>query len=132
MRNTNMRKGFTMIELIFVIVIIGILAAVAIPKLANTATEAKDSIVRAFGGTLNRTVAPSMWSSALAGGQVDGDITAAGAGICASIEDYTNLPDGISMDASCVITVDSAKLPNGTYTFVPGSAIESPSWTLAF
>ncbi len=38
--NTLMKKAFTMMELVFVIVVIGILAAIAVPKLMVTRTDA--------------------------------------------------------------------------------------------
>jgi general secretion pathway protein G len=51
-----MKKGFTMIELIFVIVILGILAAVAIPKLAATRNDAKAAAIKTDIGTAMQAV----------------------------------------------------------------------------
>ena len=51
-----MKKGFTMIELIFVIVILGILAAVAIPKLAATRNDAKAASIKTDIGTAEQAI----------------------------------------------------------------------------
>ena len=49
-----MKKAFTMIEIIFVIVIIGILAAVAIPKLSATRSDAEGAdIVTSLASCIN-------------------------------------------------------------------------------
>ncbi|HBG92901.1 MAG: hypothetical protein A2X54_08355 [Nitrospirae bacterium GWF2_44_13] len=45
-------KGFTLIELIMVIVLLGILAAIAVPKYADLQGEAKDAVTNATIGAV--------------------------------------------------------------------------------
>ena len=47
------QKGFTLIELVVVIVILGILSATALPKFVDLTSDARTSAVQGFAGAIN-------------------------------------------------------------------------------
>jgi MSHA pilin protein MshA len=64
MKKTNQQKGFTMIELVVVIVVTGVLAAVAVPKFMGVTKDARisamDGIADSLSSQLKSTYAKSM------------------------------------------------------------------------
>ena len=67
MKNTNKKNGFTLIELIIVMVILGIMAAVAVPRyldsISNAEQSAEDAMINSIKSGLSQYANNSLYES---------------------------------------------------------------------
>jgi general secretion pathway protein G len=75
--NEKSRAGFTMIELVFVIVVVGILAGIAIPKFAATRDDAIITKARTTVGALRSAIATERQKRILRGDFSDINVSTA-------------------------------------------------------
>ena len=115
------KSGFSMIELIFVIVIIGILSAVALPKFVGMSSQAHTGNLSDFQGVLNRTVAPTVWGKVAANGQ--GDLGKLSSGD-QNLSIYTAVPKEFTSNSSKDANLsDKSSTNSNTITDVEGNTI---------
>jgi MSHA pilin protein MshA len=85
--NMQKQNGFTLIELVVVIIILGILAVTAAPKFINLQTDARQSALQGVKGAIQGANGLVFAKAALAGKEKSGDTTVDILGTAATTDD---------------------------------------------